>query len=302
MDRKAPENLNISLTRNGIRGYRILMPQNSKIGSVFRYLTAVLFLLIVSGCASRPVGSVSQFATIDSLLAGVYEGEFQCADVLKRGNLGLGTFEELDGEMIVVGGRMYQVTSDGRVHRPSGRLGTPFATVARFSPDLSVQIVPKNPSSTPDVRHVSLAGLEKHLDQLCPNRNGIYAFEIAGTFSGMTVRSVPKQNPPYRELVEVVKEQTVFELAEAEPVTGTLVGFRFPEFFRGVNAPGYHFHFLTHERKRGGHVLNLAFDSPLRVRAMTVHHFELFLPADSKKFAEAELGRDRTEELNKVER
>jgi acetolactate decarboxylase len=63
---------------------------------------------------------------------------------------------------------------------------------------------------------------------------------------------VPRQRKPYPPLVEVVKEQPTFELSD---VSGSLVGFRFPDYAQGLNVTGYHFHFITADRSAGGHVL-----------------------------------------------
>ena len=66
------------------------------------------------------------------------------------------------------------------------------------------------------------------------------------------IRSVPKQNKPFPTLAEALKKETRFELNN---VKGTMVGFRFPSYIREINEPGYHFHFITEDRKAGGHVL-----------------------------------------------
>jgi acetolactate decarboxylase len=53
-------------------------------------------------------------------------------------------------------------------------------------------------------------------------------------------------------MTEVAANQNLFEL---EDVVGTMVGFRFPDYAKGINVPGYHLHFVTADRTRGGHVL-----------------------------------------------
>jgi len=63
---------------------------------------------------------------------------------------------------------------------------------------------------------------------------------------------VPKQHRPYRPLAEVIGEQHVFELND---VAGTIVGFRFPAYSEGIEVSGYHLHFISEDRARGGHVL-----------------------------------------------
>jgi acetolactate decarboxylase len=78
------------------------------------------------------------------------------------------------------------------------------------------------------------------------------AVRVDGLFGHVKTRSVPRQRKPYPPLVEVVEGQPTFELHD---VRGSLVGFRFPDHARGLNVPGYHFHFITDDRTAGGHVL-----------------------------------------------
>jgi len=75
---------------------------------------------------------------------------------------------------------------------------------------------------------------------------------VDGRFEYVKTRSVPRQRKPYPPLVEVVKDQPTFELHD---VSGSLVGFRFPDYAQGLNVSGYHFHFITSDRSAGGHVL-----------------------------------------------
>jgi acetolactate decarboxylase len=78
---------------------------------------------------------------------------------------------------------------------------------------------------------------------------------VEGKFQTIQIRSEPKQTPPYRPLAEVIKaEQVVHTLND---VQGTLIGFRFPAAASSVNVAGWHFHFLSADKTRGGHVLAL---------------------------------------------
>lgn len=67
----------------------------------------------------------------------------------------------------------------------------------------------------------------------------------------MTTRSVPRQEN-YRPLVEVAKEQPLFNFTDIE---GTLVGFYPPAFMRSVSVPGLHLHFLSSDKRHGGHLM-----------------------------------------------
>src|SRR5215469_16603163 len=56
-----------------------------------------------------------QVSTATALVEGVYEDDVQVSTLRKHGDLGLGTFEGLDGEMVIVDGHFYQLRSDGSV-------------------------------------------------------------------------------------------------------------------------------------------------------------------------------------------
>lgn len=184
-----------------------------------------------------------QTSTLSALMVGLLDGVVPIRDLEGQGDLGLGTLEGLDGELLCVDGTFYQVAASGAVREVGPEETVPFAMVTRFEPDIAVDI----PSST------NLAGLTAVLDAARPSDNAFYAVRIEGDFRAMRTRSVPRQEP-YAGLMAAVAEQSVFELSE---VRGTLVGFWFPAFVAGLNLPGYHFHFVTEDRTAGGHVLGL---------------------------------------------
>ena len=71
--------------------------------------------LLASGCAA-PRTELFQYATINSLLAGVFDGDLTIAKLKRHGDLGIGTFNALDGEMLALDGQFYQIRSDGHVY------------------------------------------------------------------------------------------------------------------------------------------------------------------------------------------
>jgi acetolactate decarboxylase len=187
-----------------------------------------------------------QASTIGALLEGAYEGDMSFAELAEQGDLGLGTVNHLDGEMIALDGSFMRADVDGVVHPVPPEEMTPFAVVVRFEPTAEVAI--ESP--------LDHAALLARLDQLAPDsRSASCAFRVDGVFDLVRARSVPRQDPPYRPLTEVAAAQNVFELSDVE---GTLVGFRFPTYAEGIEVPGYHLHFVDSERARGGHVLEAA--------------------------------------------
>ena len=252
-----------------------------------RRLTIFLALgLLVGGCATRRV-ELFQYATINSLLAGVFDGDMRIATLKCHGDLGIGTFNALDGEMMAVDGQFYQIRSDGKVYPATDDMRTPFATVLFFRPDRTLHLTGV----------ASLRALEQQLDQQLSSLNTFYAFRIEVELESAKTRSVPRQQPPYPSLAEAARRQSVFEFHNT---TGTLVGFRTPDFMQGLNVPGYHFHFLTADRRAGGHVLDCAIRQA-EVRIAETPQFLMVLPRQGA-FQQADLARDRGAELRRVEK
>ncbi len=185
-----------------------------------------------------------QVATLDGLMAGLYDGSWTFNQLKSHGDFGVGTFDKLDGEMIALDGKFYRVAVDGKVNLVPGKETTPFSCITFFDKDGTIDI----PAGT------DFKSLPALLDSKLPTTNVYQAIRIDGEFTYMKTRSVPAQAKPYPPLAEVTKKQAVFEFSN---VTGTIVGIRGPYYVKGANLPGYHFHFITKDRKAGGHVLDL---------------------------------------------
>jgi acetolactate decarboxylase len=203
--------------------------------------------------ADRAPHVLFQASTIAALLDGAYEGDLTFAELAEHGDLGLGTVNGLDGEMIALDGRFYRADVEGLVHAVSPSERTPFAVVVPFSP-------------TVDLATDDLAAQLADAGPVC-------AVRFDGDFELVRARSIPRQQPPYRPLAEVAADQHVFELRD---VSGTLVGFRFPDYASGLEVAGYHLHFITDDRRRGGHVLDYrARAGRLRIDTSSELHVEL---------------------------
>jgi acetolactate decarboxylase len=206
-------------------------------------------VLVLAALASAPLPACAaeayQVGTISGLVAGGYDGDVTIGELLRHGGFGLGTFNGVDGEMIVLDRRVFRGTTDGRASRVPRGEKTPFAVVTDFRPQGSVRVAEGQ----------SLPQLQGSLDALPYSASRILAARVQGRFQAIEVRSEPKQSPPYRPLPEVIKEQQVVH-AFTE-VDGTLIGFRFPATASSVNVAGWHFHFLSADRARGGHVFTL---------------------------------------------
>jgi len=230
--------------------------------------------------------NLCQISTINALLAGRFEGICPCAELTRYGDTGLGTFEALDGEMVILDGSIYRLRSDGSVQVAGPMAMTPFANVTFLEPDQSFEL-----QGT-----YSMEQLQKEINQRLVNRNIFYAIRVDGVFDSIKIRSIPKQSKPYPKLVEVVKHQSVFNL---NTVKGTLVGFWCPEFVQAINIPGFHFHFLSDDRKHGGHVLDCCLKKGTVILDMTPM-FSMQLPTNG--FGNLDLSGSHSLELNAVEK
>lgn len=222
---------------------------------------------------------LTQISTIDALLSGIYDGNLTLRELKKYGDFGLGTFNNLDGEMFAIRGHFYQVTADGTVKTPSLETKTPFAAVTFFQKERVIK-----------VSNVDYQNFREIMDSKIPTQNIFFAVQIEGTFQKVKTRSVPKQQLPYQPLKNVAKTQPTFYFNNVE---GTMVGFRCPYFIKGINIPGYHLHFLTKDKKAGGHVLNFT-TQEITVALDYITEFSMILPKD-KPFYQANLAKGRRE-------
>jgi len=245
-------------------------------GSASSIVTAALAQYL-----GMPIHTLFQVSTSGALVAGVYSGAVDVKTILDHGDFGLGTFANLDGEMVVLDGRVYQVQGSGRVSEAPPGAEAPFAVVTRFSPQVDVAIDSA----------ASLSDLASRCDTLRSSGNIFYAFRLDGRFNRIRARAV---NPPgeSKRLIDAAKAQSEFKFAN---VTGTLVGLWSPGFSSAFSVPGYHFHFLSDDRQHGGHLLDCA-AGPLRLRMEALTDFHLALP-EIESFLKADLSRNAANEL-----
>jgi acetolactate decarboxylase len=215
--------------------------------------------------AERDAHVLFQASTIGALLEGAYDGDLSFAELAEHGDLGLGTLNRLDGEMIALDGEFWRADVEGRVHPIAPGEKTPFAVVTRFEPTIEAEL-----EGAP-----THAALLERLDELVPAGASSCAVRLDGRFELVRARSVPAQEQPYRPLTEVVAAQHVFELHD---VAGTMLGFRFPAYVEGIEVAGYHLHFISADRGRGGHVLDSRAAAGLRARLDPSDDLHIELP------------------------
>lgn len=248
-----------------------------------RFVVSVYLILFLGFCGYGNDGTVQasgnrslyQISTIDALLSGIYDGSSTVGELKTHGDFGLGTFDAIDGEMVVSEGVVYHVASDGNISVADNNVGVPFATVHFFAADTRAAFGAVQ----------GYDALKARLDGFGECKNYPCAFKLTGRFSHVKTRSAPKATKPYPPLAEhVAATQNFFY---ADDVNGTLLGYKLPAYFEKFNVPGYHFHFISDDKRFGGHVLEVNL-SEVQVAVQRLYDIDVAL-LRTDAFAEAEL-------------
>jgi acetolactate decarboxylase len=226
-----------------------------------------------------------QVSTANALVEGIYQGAVRVGTLREHGDLGLGTFEHLDGEMVIVDGHCFQVRSDGSVRECDDEVLSPFAVVTRFAPEAAVTL-----AQCPDLSH-----LTSQCDALRPSDNFFFALRVDGHFEYVHTRAMCRTDEGV-PLVQAAAVQPEFELHD---VSGTLVGFWTPEYAKTLNVPGYHLHFVSADRTSGGHLLQCRATN-LRLQIQREGDYRIALP-ETEEFFKADLRRDPGADLAQAE-
>lgn len=237
----------------------------------------------------KDTDTMYQVALLQSLAQGYFDGIITVGELKQHGDTGIGTFEGVNGEMVVLDGVVYQALSDGSINIPSDDETVPFSNVTFFDEDGRV--------SLSDVG--SMESLQETLNQTVSEngRNMFYMVRISGEFSHIKVRSEYKQEKPYRMLDEALAEDQVE--FDYDNVSGTMVGIYCPDYMGDLNSVGWHFHFITEDLSKGGHVLSLSIKQAELSYDIT-DGFEMFLP-DNNEFQGMDLAKDVDEAIKNAE-
>ena len=233
--------------------------------------------------------TIFQVALLQSLTQGYYDGIIEVSELKKHGDIGIGTFEGVNGEMIVLDGTVYQALGDGSVQKASDKETVPFSNVTFFDSDVKETV-----SGIKDINALKDT-LDKTVEK---NGKNMFCFvKISGEFKKMNVRSELKQEKPYKSLDKALAtDQREFNY---DNIKGTVVALYCPDYMDGLNTPGWHFHFISDDKTKGGHILELAFDSAQAEFDITPE-FDMCL-SDNKDFQKMELAKDVSGAIKKVE-
>ncbi|MBR4501678.1 MAG: acetolactate decarboxylase [Clostridia bacterium] len=253
-------------------------------------LASLLFIGMAFASETAPdKETLFQVALLQSLAQGYFDGVVTVGDLKNRGDTGIGTFDALNGEMIVLDGVVYRALEDGSIEIPQDSETVPYAAVTFLDTDETLTLSGVG----------NMDALQALLNDAVSarGRNLFCMALITGVFPMIRVRSEAGQEKPYGELAGVLAAgQKEYVLENAR---GAMVGLFCPDYMRGLNSPGWHFHFITDARTAGGHVLQVRIGEAEAVLDMT-NGFAMLLPEDPA-FHGLDLARDMDEAIRQAE-
>lgn len=221
---------------------------------------------------------IYQYSLVNALMAGVSESGITVSDLLAKGNHGLGTFVRMDGELLLLNDKVYQLQSHGKIREAAATDQIPYAVCTQFAPEHTFHVKLEHKDA-----------VDKVLESVNPNMDNLFmAYRISGTFSHNKCRTVKGQEYPGQPLSELGKSQFV---SDYKNVKGTVVGFRSPKAWQGFFVAGEHLHFISDDRTFGGHVLELEAEEEVKFEIATVANVHIELPR-SEAFGKAEMRTD----------
>lgn len=185
-----------------------------------------------------------QVSTLSEFQNKGYDGQISLKTMLAYGDTGFGTYHKLNGEMIVLNGVAYRARGDCSIEVADLSDTTPFATLG---------VLNKNDGRVLEINGDMLR-LIQILDRTIGHTENPVLATISGLFKIIEIHGVWPQEKPYEELDKIVSDQSILV---QEKISGCLVGVFCPESARGMNVVGWHFHFLSEDKKIGGHVNDL---------------------------------------------
>ncbi|KAK5209322.1 hypothetical protein LTR20_003846 [Exophiala xenobiotica] len=223
------------------------------------------------------VNEIYQYSLVNALMSGVSDSGITVAQLIEKGNVGLGTFVKMRGELVLLDGKVYQLQAEGNVRVAGPDEQLPYAVCTNFKAQDTVNVTLGDKDSVDAV----LEKFNNHASNL------FMCYRIEGKFTKVKCRTVKGQEYEGQPLSELGKSQFV---AEYENIEGTIVGFRTPEAWQGFFVAGEHMHFISKDRSVGGHVLQLA-DADVSMGIATINNLHLQLPT-SEKFNAAKMSTD----------
>ena len=231
-----------------------------------------------------------QVSTLQALMLGYSRAVIPVSELLNHGNIGLGTFKDVDGEMIVLDGSCYRAMENGDVAVAEPDRGVPFSTVCVMKESTPIEFGCIN--NIEELKTALNIIIDSHF-----GLNSMHMARIDGEFDIVDARSESGYESVHVDLKTILgKTQKAFKF---EKIKGTLVCVYFPDYMDGINAFGWHLHFISDDRAHGGHVFDIVMKSG-KGQISKINSIEIKLP-EGPMFDTYSLKQASEEEIKAVE-
>ena len=233
----------------------------------------LISLLLLCGCSLENKDIIIHYSVLKALDNGVLEGDLKVSELKELGDFGLGTFNKMNGEMIISDHVVYRVSPDGKIVQPDDQTLIPYSIVTFYHQDDTLSI-------SGDITYPIL---KAYAASRIPSQNLFYAFRITGNFEYIKCGGANLKEKPYdKTLNQMLSDRPLYE---GKDIKGTLVGFWCPEYIGDINTEGFHLHFISEDHSLGGHLMEF------KARSLNIGYdiksgYKILLP-DTKIFREA---------------
>lgn len=184
---------------------------------------------------------IIQLSTISALMAGCFNQEFSLPDACQEHGFGLGCSANINGELTIYNGKVYEATAGESLHLLADNDKIPFIQVTRFQPEYQQP-----------VENISHENIEQCIKNSLNINNIFLAVCVEGHFEKVVIRRPQREPAQTRSVNQIAAAQRIDTLENKQ---GKLIGFWTPEIFSRISVPGFHFHFLDQSQQISGHVL-----------------------------------------------
>lgn len=236
-------------------------------------VVGMITLLAPALSAQTKNDKIYHYSTMDAMRNSIYTGDISVKEIKLLGDFGLGTFNNLDGEMIVLDGKVYRILTDGTIEQADDKRLSPFLSVTHFQSEMFINLG--------NVR--DFTQLQEQILHHLPSQNRFYAVKIDVMFEDVTVGGATKVGADESKgIAELMKSRPIYR---KENVKGTIVGFFSPSYVGGIDLSPFHFHFISDDRTFGGHLIKgRLIYQPIKVYFDSKSNYEVILPKDNIKY------------------
>lgn len=221
---------------------------------------------------SKIPNDVFQFSTVAALMSGLATSGPSASQLIGYGTHGIGTFSDLEGELLYVNGKAYQMTAKSGVKPAPPNISLPFVQVTKFVPEYRGLV-------TGSLQKDGLMDFFKQGGSQAGGGNSFMPVSISGRFKSIKVRVAGPRQTPDESLVSVTERAEKSTLTD---IKGVMFGFVSPGWSQGISVAGPHLHFVSEPDDsgslKGGHMLDFEADEGATVEWAVTGRYHLGMP------------------------